>query len=247
MKALIGGATLTLALLLGGCKDGGDANSAAGNGPAAVSNAPLPQVEAPNGNWAEAVTKTADGYLMGNPNAPVKLVEYGSLTCPACRAFSEQGTKPLVDTYVRSGQVSWEFRHLLIHGGADMALAMLANCQQPSAFFRTIEDIYSEQSQILDRFDATEQQQIQALPPGQQVARIAEAMELNGFFAKRGMPSARYNQCLADTQEATRIAQTTSKGAQEGVQGTPSFFINGEIQDAASWRELEPLLRKAIG
>ena len=50
-------------------------------------------------------------FMMGNPNAKVKLIEIGALTCPHCREFEEQGrARPLVDKYVKSGQVSWEFR-----------------------------------------------------------------------------------------------------------------------------------------
>ena len=45
------------------------------------------------------------GFLMGNPNAKVKLVEFGSLTCPHCAEFEEQGGKPLVDNYVKKGLV----------------------------------------------------------------------------------------------------------------------------------------------
>ena len=52
------------------------------------------------------------GFRMGNPAAPIKLVEYGSLACPHCRHFEETGYKPLLQTYVRTGRVSYEFRNL---------------------------------------------------------------------------------------------------------------------------------------
>src|SRR5687767_11435749 len=65
-----------------------------------------------NGDWSTMVTKTPEGgFVMGNPNAKVKLVEYGSLTCDHCAAFEEQGGKALVDDYVKKGLVSWEFRN----------------------------------------------------------------------------------------------------------------------------------------
>ena len=49
---------------------------------------------------------------MGNPAAAVKLVEYGSLSCPHCAHFAESGFKPLVDKYVDSGKVSYEYPQL---------------------------------------------------------------------------------------------------------------------------------------
>ena len=240
------GAALGAALLLvAGC--GGES----GNGSGSVNTqAPLTQIPAPNnGDWTQVVSRTPEGGTrVGNPDAPLKLVEYGSLTCPACKAFSDTGTQPLRDTYVRSGQVSWEFRHLIIHGAADVALALLSDCQPPAAFFRTIENIYDEQPEILGRFDESEQQQISALPPEQQVAATAQAMELGGFFAQRGLPSGRQAQCLGDQQAVQRLADGTNRAFnQENVTGTPTFILNGEKLNVSDWRSLEPLLRQRIG
>ena len=90
-KALSIGAA-ALALALAGC-GGGDGNSTNLSSATGTSSAPLPQIAAPNnGDWTETVTMTdRGGFLMGNPNAPVKLVEYASITCPHCAEFSEQG------------------------------------------------------------------------------------------------------------------------------------------------------------
>ena len=63
-------------------------------------------------DWTKTVTVTPDGgYRMGNPAAPVKLVEYGSLTCGACGRFAQEGVPQLVSKYVRTGRVSFEFRN----------------------------------------------------------------------------------------------------------------------------------------
>ena len=56
------------------------------------------QVAPPKGgNWTMVVNATpAGGFMMGNPNAKVKLVEYGSLTCPHCKAFDDEGVPTLI-------------------------------------------------------------------------------------------------------------------------------------------------------
>ena len=65
-----------------------------------------------NGDWSTVVTPTpAGGFLMGNPNAKVQLIEYGSMTCPHCREFDETGTQPLIDKYVKTGKVGFEYRN----------------------------------------------------------------------------------------------------------------------------------------
>jgi hypothetical protein len=245
MKYPTGTALASALLLLAAC--GGESSN---DTTSVNTKAPLTQIPAPsNGDWTQTVARTPEGGTrVGNPDAPVKLVEYGSLTCPACKAFSDTGTQPLLETYVRSGQVSWEFRHLIIHGAADAALALLSDCQPPAAFFRTIEDIYDDQTEILNGFDESEQQQIAALPSEQQIAATARAMELGAFFSRRGLPEGRQNQCLGDMQAVQRLADNTNRAfSMENVSGTPTFFLNNEKLTVSNWNALEPLLRQRIG
>src|SRR3712207_3904235 len=84
------------------------------------------------GKWGDigvtGVQTCALPIWMGNPDAPVKLVEYGSLSCPHCAEFEEQGAPELRDTYIKSGQVSWEFRTYLLFG-LDAGISALLHCQ----------------------------------------------------------------------------------------------------------------------
>ena len=129
-----------------------------------------------------------------------------------------------------------------------MVLSVLARCQPPSAFFRTVEQIFEQQRDFYGRIDEQEAARIQTLPPEQQLAPLARAMELDTFFARRGMPEARFAQCLADSEGVQQLTDMTNRAAsEEQVNGTPTFFINGTQQDANRWQELEPRLRAAIG
>ena len=83
------------------------------------------------GDWTKMVTNTPQGgVLMGNPNADVKIVEYGSLTCPHCAVFAEKGAPQLIYNYVKTGRVSYEFLNFL-RDGLDMALPLVAHCAGP--------------------------------------------------------------------------------------------------------------------
>jgi protein-disulfide isomerase len=248
MRNLTGASTIALALLLAGCGsnggESGDLNAAAAN-----TAAPLTPIAAPNNaDWTETVSQTPEGgFRIGNPDAPVKLVEYASLTCPHCRDFSAEATTALRDTYVRSGQVSWEYRSFILNA-PDMAMSALARCQPPAAFFRTIEQLFSQQTEILGRIDEQESQRLQALQPDQLIAPLARAMELDTFFARRGMPEARFNECLSSPQAVQQLTDMTNRAmTEQQVSGTPTFFINGERQDVSAWSALEPRLRAAIG
>jgi protein-disulfide isomerase len=243
MKAALSFGAMALTLVLAGCDSGGNQSATAQN------EAPLEQIAAPNnGDWRQMIAQTPEGgYRMGNPNAPVKLVEYGSLTCPHCKQFSDEATAALRDTYVRSGQVSWEFRNFLL-GGPDLALSLLSRCQPPAAFFTTIEGIYTRQGEFMEKLDDAERARIAALPPEQQLEPLARAMDLDTYFARLGVPEARFSQCIGDTQQIQQLTERTQRAAaEEGVPGTPSFFINGTRVEAGLWSELEPLLRSALG
>jgi protein-disulfide isomerase len=56
------------------------------------------------------------GIYLGNPNAPVRLVEFADLQCPICREYSLQSLPQLVQDYVRTGKVRMEFRNLSFLG-----------------------------------------------------------------------------------------------------------------------------------
>lgn len=244
MKAWMIPGAAAIALALAGCGGAADNNLAA-----TISNEPLPQIAAPNGSdWTQMVTRTDEGgFLLGNPNAPVKLVEYGSYTCHVCAEFSAQATAPLRDTYIRSGQVSWEYRPFQ-RNGADLAMSLLVQCQPPSAAFATGDQIFAQQEEITGAIDQEEGSRISALPPEQQLEPLARAMDLDTFFARRGMPAARFNQCLSDRSAIQRLTDlTTRAGTEVPVEGTPTFLINGVKQEVSAWVALEPLLRNAIG
>jgi protein-disulfide isomerase len=243
MKVLLGGAAL--ALLLAGCGDSTGGNQAAGN-----VAAPLTQIAAPNGDWTQIVSQTPQGgYVMGNPNAPVKLVEFGSMTCSHCAEFAHEGVPTLTEQYVKSGQVSFEFRNY-IRDGADLAASLLAGCNGPAAFFALTDQMFAAQAEWLGRISALpqdEQQRLFSLPPQQATAALASAGGLDEFVRVRGVPSARVQACLADQASIERLANIpTAANRDYPIPGTPTFLINGRmVENAASWKALEPELRAA--
>ena len=81
--------------------------------------------------WADIAAETEmGGIVIGNPNAPVKLVEYASHTCHVCADFSKTGAAPL-EEYVAKGLVSYEIRNL-IRDPIDLTFSLLARCGGPA-------------------------------------------------------------------------------------------------------------------
>jgi len=236
-----GASLLALALLLGAC--GGD-----GGNTVSASKAPdqLPRIAAPNnGDWTETVNQTDEGWIMGNPNAPVKLVEYASITCGHCAEFAEQSGQRLRQ-YVGTGQVSWEYRPFMIFP-TDPGIFMLLRCQSPQSFFAVSDQLYHSQSEWTARAQP-QMAQAQSVPMAGRAAFLTQAAGLDEFFRQRGMPAAQVGQCLGNQAELQRLQAITDRGSrEEGVQGTPTFIINGEqAVGVDTWAKLEPRLQAAL-
>jgi protein-disulfide isomerase len=205
----------------------------------------------PGGTWADVVNPTSDSFMMGNPNAKVKLVEIASLGCPYCKRFEDEGAPHLLD-YVRSGQLSWEFRPYLIHGPVDMAANLIVRCNGMKTFFPLVKAIYKDQPVWMGKVEAAPQEkleQIQNLPTNQVFVALADIVGLQDWAAARGVPKAKSNQCLGDQKMIDHEVQVTSQVNSQypDFKGTPSFVINGKLlSDTGSWDKLEPQLKAAL-
>jgi protein-disulfide isomerase len=207
----------------------------------------------PGGTWADVVNATsAGGFLMGNPNAKVKLIEIGSLSCPHCKKFEDEGAPVLVDKYVKTGNVSWEFRPYVIHGPIDMAANLVIRCNGVKTFFPLSQALYKDQSVWMTKIEGAPQDkvaQIQNLPTNQVFVQMASLLGLQDWAAARGVPQAKSNQCLSDQKRIDQEVQITAdvNTAYPEFSGTPSFVINGTMaKDTADWQKLEPQIKEAL-
>ena len=209
---------------------------------------PIAPIAAPAGqSWVDTAAVTPEGgYVIGNPNAPLKLVEYASHTCHVCAEFSQQGAAPM-DEYVATGVVSYELRNL-IRDPVDLSIAMLARCGTPQVFH----PLANQAWQNFDALMATVQangaalEQAQAAPPAQRLQAIAQAAGLLDFFAARGISRDQAMTCLADTAKAQQISDASDAQSDElQLSGTPTFFLNGALLEGTSWSLIEPALQRA--
>lgn len=222
---------------------------------AAVGNVATEEAVQPpaDGDWSTVVAQTAQGgFRMGNPDAKVKLIEFGSMTCPHCAEFDETAFEPLVQKYVKSGQVSFEFRNY-VRDPFDISAALIARCNGSRSFFPLTSALFEDQQQWINRLQTLPQQQLEALTnlgPERQFLEIAEAADLQQWAAMRGVPTAKSTQCLTDQNAVSQLVQMNSDITSEypQFQGTPSFVINGElVENTATWAQLEPKIREALG
>lgn len=240
----------TMAVLaLAGCnKNKSEGGTAADTSTVTITQANPP----PGGTWADVVNATSAGFMMGNPNAKVKLVEIGSLSCPHCKAFDDEGVPTLVDKYVKTGKVSWEFRPYVIHGPIDVAANLVIRCNGVKTFFPLMQALYKDQAVWMAKVQAVPQDkldQIQNLPPSQTFVAMADLLGFQDWAAARGVPQAKSNQCLSNQQMIDHEVQVTSDVSTQYPEftGTPAFVINGKmLKDVAGWEKLKPELEAAV-
>lgn len=218
-----------------------------------ASSEPIEAVPPPEGgDWSQMVTQTPEGgYMMGNPNADVKLVEFASMTCPHCADFDETGVQPLIDNYVKTGRVAFEIRNF-VRDPFDLTASLVTRCGGADRFFPLTRAMFADQDEWFQKLQSIPQEQMQQmmnLGPQRQFLEIAKLAGFQQWAAQRGLPSARTQQCLTNEEEVNRLVQMNSDAtSNHNIPGTPAFLINGElVENATNWETLEPEIREALG
>ncbi len=232
--------TLTLA----GCSKEGASTVAA---PAkAVAAAAAPAGKA----WVDVVSRTPEGGVrMGNPDAPIKLIEYGARTCPTCAKFDAEGFPALRSGMIASGKVSYEFREFPVHGPLDIGPILLGHCVEPDAFFPMLDAMMSNQQTLLAKEQevATAAQAMQGQSPIAIATYFAENLGYIDFVKQRGVTEAKARACLSNQAALDELAKNLQLAdTQYKIGGTPTFIVNGKIADnVLDWAGLEPVLKAA--
>ena len=156
---------------------------------------------------------TAPEYLMGSPRAKVTLTEYASVACPHCAKFDAQVFPALKARYIDTGKVRFALREMLVgdEGMVQVAAAgfLLARCAGRPHYFDVVEAMYRAQATIFTTGE---------LRPS--LVAIAKA---------NGLDEAQLDACLADKSAIAALnARVDDAEKVHHVDGTPTFFVNGE-------------------
>ncbi|WP_299324624.1 thioredoxin domain-containing protein [Parasphingopyxis sp.] len=245
MKSVFKISAIALGMTLAAC--GGETSASGG---AAVGDAEVDTSQ----NWVEVVSKTEDGgYVMGNPDAPIKVVEYASLTCPACAAFSEQSHEPMMENYISQGLVSFEIRNF-VRDPLDLSAALLARCNGEGPFFQLNQRLFMNQDNMFQTIQTADQARLQALSTpealqsGQTFVGFAEASGLIELVGGMGISDQQARQCLTDSAAIQELDEVRNRALNQlNITSTPSFLINGElVSGVSSWAQLDARLQEMV-
>lgn len=149
------------------------------------------------------------GFDLGNPDAPVRIVEFSDYGCGYCRKFSMETWPTLQKDYVDTGKVLWKTIHFVIGNWANSVEASMGGeCADEQGKAEPMSALlFERQSDWKSVSD-----------PAPPVAAIAEAA---------GLDMTTYQTCLDESRYLWRVQAHTSLARQIPVRGTPTFFVIG--------------------
>lgn len=197
--------------------------------------------------WTATATLAPSGsYVIGNPKAKVKLIEYVSYTCPHCAHFSRESAAVLKGKMIASGSTSLEVRSS-VHDRYDLVAATLARCSGPALFPKMHDLLFARQDQWLKQavtFDQAQGQAPASTSQSQMMRKLADGAGLTAIAKAAGMSDGAIAACFA---KEANVASTlkVAQSIQGKISGTPAFELNGTFIENTGWAELEPKLRVA--
>jgi protein-disulfide isomerase len=200
-------------------------------------------------DWSKTVTRAPNGaYVLGNPKAKVRFVEYLSYSCPHCAHFTGEAAGPLKSGFADKGTVAVEMRNA-VRDRYDFTAAVLARCGGASRFFGNNEALFGAQEALLTKASAFEASNTvpEGAPINDALKAMAKGAGLTDFMVKRGFTVAQVNACLIDkpTQDVV-LALTKEAWETRKIPGTPTFLINGQTVTAATWEQVSTKLRATV-
>ncbi len=168
----------------------------------------------------ELVRTTVDGNIIGDPAAPVKVVEYSDFNCVHCKNFWADQTDQLLADYVDTGKVNFQYVPFSFISPTSFTAAEAAYCAMDQNMFWQYHDY------IFANYGA------EFTSP--MLKAIAQAV---------GLDMSTFNSCYNSGKYKLKVQQDVQAGQGQGVNSTPTFFVNGEKTDSVN---LFAMIEKAL-
>jgi protein-disulfide isomerase len=169
------------------------------------SDAAEPAAASPQG----LLTVKPDDMTMGDPKAPVTMIEYASLTCPHCAHFEIETFPELQKQYIDTGKVLFVYRDFPLDALA-LKASILARCAGKERFFNFLQTLFQNQQ-------SWEQQD-----PDKAQEALASIAKLGGIGKEQ------FDACMNDETLKDKVVNSRHDAEQQlDIESTPTFFING--------------------
>ena len=186
------------------------------------SPAPVAAVSTPNKAALESVQP--GDHVLGDPKAPITVIEYASLTCSHCAHFHTQVLPDIKKKWIDTGKVKLVYRDFPLDQVAAKA-AQIAECAGNDKYFGVVDIIFRGQPQWAAAADP--------------LAELAKPLRI------AGMGENEIKACLANDAMSNAVINDYKGGEAMGVNSTPTLFINGQLyRGSRSVEELDGVFSK---
>ena len=162
---------------------------------------------------AMASLPPAEGYLRGNPNAPLTIMEFADFECPGCGQFATLEEPLIRERIIDKGLANFRYFDypLPVHTNT-LAASLAASCAADQGKFWEMHDaIYAGQDQW----------------NGQATGNPRKV--LDGYAATLGLDMKAYGDCFSSQKNLARIQANKSAGDARGVSQTPTLVIGDKV------------------
>lgn len=161
--------------------------------------------------------------VMGDPDAPIHVIEYSDFQCPFCGIFARNIRPRLIEEFVDTGKIRFEWRNYPVFGPFSTLAAHGAMCAvEQGAFWPYHDALFAR----IDEMKASEKNL-------DTLVKIASSI---------GLDAREFRACMVEDRYAEDVAATLREGRERGVMGTPTFIINGVMmvgaQPVETWRQV---------
>lgn len=159
-------------------------------------------------------TTNAEGrdVVIGDPKAPITMIEYADYQCPYCGRFYKQTLGKIIENYVKTGKVKLVHRNFAFLGPESMEAAKAAECAKDQSKFWPYQfSLYEEEQRDGREHNGNLNRDL--------FLSIAKNLKMNANdFAA----------CLDEGTYGSFVEQETERARKEGINSTPTFVVNGE-------------------
>ncbi|GAB4531384.1 MAG: DsbA family protein [Anaerolineae bacterium] len=175
-----------------------------------ILNTSRPQATARELTYETGTTASGEPYK-GSPDAPVKLVEYSDFLCSHCGNFSD-ALEALSQDYIATGKVQVIFRNYAFLTPQSIQAAQAAECaldQGADKFWLYHDLLFANRGTGLAAYSNP---------------------RLKAYARQIGLNTTAFNQCFDSGAKLEEVQNDKAEGESQGVQGTPTWFINGQME-----------------
>ncbi len=202
-----------------------------------VATTPSPPTTTPPNPSSGSIRVSADDdAVLGNPNAPVTIIEFSDFQCPFCRRSFTQMLPQLESEYINTDKVKFVYRDFpLSFHPASQPSAESAECAEDQGKFWEMHDkIFEEQNKL-----------------GAGTVEFS-ADDIKRWASEIGLNAQEFNSCLDSGKYTQEVLKDFSDGSASGVSGTPTFFIGNDqngyqkIVGAQPYEAFKPIIDSYI-